>query len=48
MRQIYDLILYQKMQSFSEDRKKRLAESPFSQRCYPELLESLANPDIDA
>ena len=47
MRQIFDLLLFTKTTKCSQERKARLAESPFNQRCYAELLEALANSDID-
>ena len=47
MRQIYDLLLFSKMQSYPQEKKARLVEGPFRQRCYPELLYALANSDID-
>ena len=47
MRQIFDLLLYQNMSNYPEDRKKLFALDPFDQRCYSHLLEALANSDID-
>lgn len=40
-------MLYPKMPEYPEDKKKLMALDPFDQRCYVELLEALANSDID-
>jgi len=47
MAQIYESLLFTYCQHLSKEKKMVIVEGCFKQRCYVELMESLANADID-
>lgn len=47
MRMVFNMLLYNKMTHVEENRKEKLALTPFDQRCYLELLVALGKSDID-
>ena len=46
MKQIFELSLYGKMENYPQEKKVKLEEGPFIQKCPFDVLDALANPDI--
>ena len=47
MRNYFETYLYGKMEQYPSQKKAKLEEAPFLQKCHLDLFDSVANSDID-
>ena len=48
MNEVYNLLIFSHIKNYPKEKKDKILQGSFQQRCYVDLLVALANSDIDA